>query len=68
MSILYSIGLLAIGISSVIVLPIIVVVFFVGVAGLIARLEMWKICREPSPGLRNLSLEEATYRLAREET
>lgn len=68
MNILCSIGLIAIGIFSVIVLPIIVVVFLVGVAGLIARLGRWKMSRELSPRLRNLSLEKATYRLAREET
>ena len=60
MNILYLIGILALGIVSVVVLPIVVIVFFVGVAGLIARLGGWKMSRELSPRLRSLSLEEAT--------
>jgi hypothetical protein len=64
-NILWSIGFMAIGIVSVVVLPIIVVIFFVGVAGLIARLGRCKMSRELSPRLRRLSLEETTYRIAR---
>ena len=60
MNILYLIGILALSIFSVVVLPIVVVVFFVGVAGLIARLGRWKMSRELSPRLKSLSLEEAT--------
>lgn len=52
MNILYSIGVIAIGIFSVIVLPIIVVVFFVGVAGLIARLGICKAWMAPPHGTR----------------
>jgi hypothetical protein len=52
MNILYLIGILALGICSVVVLPIIVVVFFVGVAGLIAPLERRKMSRKLSPRFR----------------
>jgi hypothetical protein len=60
MNILYLIGVLALSLSSVVVLPIMVVVFFVDVAGLIARLGRWKMSREFSPRLRSLRLEKAT--------
>ena len=60
MNILYLIGILALGIVSVVVLPIVVIVFFVGVAGLIGWLGRWQMSRELSPRLRSLSLEEAT--------
>ena len=60
MNILYLIGILALGIVSVVVLPIVVIVFFVGVAGLIARLGRWKMSRELSPRWKRLSMEGAT--------
>jgi hypothetical protein len=61
MSILYSIlGLIALGLFSVIVLPVLVVVFFVSVAGLVARLASWKMSRESSPELMSPAVEEAT--------
>jgi hypothetical protein len=60
MDLLYLIGVLALGLFSVVVLPIMVVVFFVDVAGLIARLGRWKMSRELSPRLRSLRLEKAT--------
>jgi hypothetical protein len=60
MNILYLIGVIAIGIFSVVVLPITLVVFFVGVAGLVARLGRLKMSRELSPEFRSLSLKEAT--------
>jgi hypothetical protein len=37
-----------------------VVIFFVGVAGLVARLASWKMSRELSPELMSLTVEEAT--------
>ncbi len=68
MSILYSIlGLIAVGLFSVIALPIMVVILFVGVAGLVAGFGRWKMSKELSPEFRSLSVE-ATYRVAREET
>jgi hypothetical protein len=60
MNILYLIGVLALSIFSVVVLPIIVVVFFVGVAGLVARLGRWKLSKDLSPKFMSLSVEEAT--------
>jgi hypothetical protein len=60
MNILYLIGVIAFGIFSVVVLPIIVVVFFVGVAGLVARLGRWKLSNYLSPKFMSLSVEEAT--------
>jgi hypothetical protein len=61
MSILNSVlGLVALSLFSVIVFPIMVVIFFVGIAGLVARFGRWKMRRELSPRLRGLSLEEAT--------
>jgi flagellar biosynthesis protein FlhB len=57
MNISYLIGVIAL---SVVVLPIMVVIFFVGVAGLVARVGSWKMSRELSPEFRSLSLEEAT--------
>jgi hypothetical protein len=60
MNISYLIGVIALGIFSVVVLPIMVVIFFVGVAGLVARVGSWKMSRELSPEFRSLSLEEAT--------
>jgi hypothetical protein len=61
MSILYLIlGFIALSLFSVVVLPIIVAVFFVGVAGVVAKLGGWKMRKGLSPRLRGLSLEEAT--------
>lgn len=61
MNILYlMLGLMAVGIFSVVVLPIMVVVFFVWVAGLVARVGSWTMSRKLSPEFRSLSLEEAT--------
>lgn len=61
MSILYSIlGLMALGLFSVIVLPIMVVIFFVGVAGLVARLGESSLRIFHLPEFRSLSVEETT--------
>jgi Flp pilus assembly protein TadB len=60
MSILYSIlGLVALGLFSVIVLPIMVVVFLVGVAGLVARFGRRKMSKEFSPEFRRAFLQES---------
>jgi hypothetical protein len=61
MNILYLIGVIAIGIFSVVVLPITVVFFFVGVAGLVARRRRLKMRRELSPEVSSLSLKEAIF-------
>jgi hypothetical protein len=62
MSIVYSIlGIIALGLFSVVVLPIFVVVFVVGTAGFVVSLgksETKKREFEPAAALRSLSLRE----------
>jgi hypothetical protein len=55
MTILYSVlGLIALSLFSVIVVPIAVVSFFVGVAGLVASVGKWKIRTELEPRFSSL--------------
>jgi hypothetical protein len=57
MNILYPIlGFIALGIAAAIVLPIIVVIFFLGVAGLVVSLGTWKIRMDLSPKFKTLSV------------
>jgi hypothetical protein len=57
MNILYPIlGFIALGIAAAIVLPIIVVIFFVGVAALVVSLGTWKLRTALSPRFRTLSV------------
>jgi hypothetical protein len=59
MSIVYSIlGLIALGLFSVIVLPIAVVSFFVGVAGLVASVGRWKTRTQLEPRFSGLCVAE----------
>jgi hypothetical protein len=60
MDILYLIGVLALGLFSVVVLPIMVVIFFVGVAGLIASVGQWKTRTELEPRFSSLRVAEET--------
>jgi hypothetical protein len=60
MSILHLIlGFIALSLFSVIVFPIMMVLFFVAVGGLVARLGSWK-SRERSPEVVSLTAAEAT--------
>jgi Na+/H+-dicarboxylate symporter len=59
MSIVYSIlGFIALGLFSVIVLPIVAVSFFVGVAGLVAGVGRWKTRTELEPKFSSLRVAE----------
>jgi hypothetical protein len=59
MSILYSIlGLIALSLFSVIVLPIAVISVFVGVAGLVATVGKWKTRAELEPRFSSLRVAE----------
>jgi hypothetical protein len=61
MSILYPIiGLIALSLFSVIAVPIMVVILFVGVAGTVVRLGRREMSRELASGFRRVSVEEAT--------
>lgn len=60
MSILYPIILIALGLFSVVVLPIMLVIFFLGIAGLAASIGKRKTKTKLSQKLQTLTVAEKT--------